>query len=81
MSSGPSVVLVLEGDNAVLKNRDIMATNQPKQLRTHCVLYMLAASVKTLSTDLILWQMQPLKSLTSSVILKSTAKASLNITL
>ena len=31
MSSGPSVVLVLEGDNAILKNRDIMgATNQLK---------------------------------------------------
>jgi len=29
MSSGPSVVLVLEGDNAVLKNRELMGATNP----------------------------------------------------
>jgi nucleoside-diphosphate kinase len=30
MSSGPVVVIVLEGDNAVLKNREIMGATNPK---------------------------------------------------
>ena len=30
MSSGPVVVMVLEGDNAVLKNREIMGATNPK---------------------------------------------------
>lgn len=29
MSSGPAVVIVLEGENAVLKNRDIMGATNP----------------------------------------------------
>jgi nucleoside-diphosphate kinase len=31
MSSGPCVVVVLEGENAVLKNRDIMGATNPAQ--------------------------------------------------
>ncbi len=30
MSSGPTIVQVLEGDNAVAKNREIMGTTNPK---------------------------------------------------
>jgi nucleoside-diphosphate kinase len=30
MSSGPVVVIVLEGDNAVIKNREIMGATNPK---------------------------------------------------
>ena len=30
MSSGPVVVMVLEGDNAVVKNREIMGATNPK---------------------------------------------------
>ena len=30
MSSGPVVVMVLEGDNAVIKNREIMGATNPK---------------------------------------------------
>ena len=29
MSSGPSIVMVLEGDNAILKNREIMGATNP----------------------------------------------------
>lgn len=31
MSSGPVLVLVLEGENAILKNRDIMGATNPKE--------------------------------------------------
>ena len=31
MTSGPVVLMVLEGDNAVLKNRDIMGATDPKK--------------------------------------------------
>ena len=31
MISGPVVVMVLEGDNAVLKNRDLMGATNPKE--------------------------------------------------
>jgi nucleoside-diphosphate kinase len=31
MVSGPVVVMVLEGDNAVLKNRDLMGATNPKE--------------------------------------------------
>lgn len=31
MTSGPVVVLVLEGDNAVMKNREIMGATNPKE--------------------------------------------------
>ena len=31
MTSGPVVVMVLEGDNAVLKNRDLMGATNPKE--------------------------------------------------
>ena len=31
MSSGPAVVIVLEGDNAILRNREIMGATNPEQ--------------------------------------------------
>lgn len=31
MTTGPVVVMVLEGDNAILKNRDIMGATDPKK--------------------------------------------------
>ena len=31
MSSGPTMVVVLEGDNAILKNREIMGATDPSQ--------------------------------------------------
>jgi len=31
MSSGPVMIQVLEGDNAILKNRDIMGATDPKK--------------------------------------------------
>lgn len=31
MSSGPIVAIVLEGDNAILKNRELMGTTDPQQ--------------------------------------------------
>lgn len=31
MSSGPTVVQVLEGENAILKNRDVMGATDPKK--------------------------------------------------
>jgi nucleoside-diphosphate kinase len=31
MTSGPVVIIVLEGDNAVAKNRDIMGPTDPKK--------------------------------------------------
>jgi len=31
MTSGPVVIMVLEGDNAVLKNRDLMGATNPKE--------------------------------------------------
>jgi len=31
MSSGPVLVMVLEGENAILKNRDLMGSTDPKQ--------------------------------------------------
>ncbi|RAX56607.1 nucleoside-diphosphate kinase [Helicobacter monodelphidis] len=33
MVSGPVVVMVLEGDNAVLKNRDLMGATNPKEAK------------------------------------------------
>ncbi len=33
MVSGPVMVLVLEGNNAILKNRDLMGATNPKQAR------------------------------------------------
>ncbi|PAF43756.1 nucleoside-diphosphate kinase [Helicobacter sp. 11S03491-1] len=34
MTSGPVVVIVLEGENAVLKNRELMGSTNPKEAKT-----------------------------------------------
>lgn len=45
MSSGPSVVLVLEGDNAVLKNRDIMGATNPAEAAPNTLRALYANSI------------------------------------
>ena len=45
MSSGPSVVLVLEGDNAVLKNRDIMGATNPAEAAPNTLRALYASSI------------------------------------
>ena len=45
MSSGPSVVLVLEGENAVLKNRDIMGATNPAEAAPNTLRALYASSI------------------------------------
>ena len=45
MSSGPSVVLVLEGENAVLKNRDIMGATNPAEAAPNTLRALYANSI------------------------------------
>ena len=45
MSSGPSVVLVLEGDNAVLRNRDIMGATNPAEAAPNTLRALYASSI------------------------------------
>ncbi len=45
MSSGPSVVLVLEGDNAVAKNREIMGATNPKEAAPNTLRALYADSI------------------------------------
>jgi nucleoside-diphosphate kinase len=45
MSSGPSVVLVLEGDNAVLKNREIMGATNPAEAAPNTLRALYANSI------------------------------------
>jgi nucleoside-diphosphate kinase len=45
MCSGPILVLVLEGDNAVMKNREIMGATDPKKAAPGTVRADLAASI------------------------------------
>ena len=37
LSSGPIVVMILEGDNAVLSNREIMGATDPKQAKDNTI--------------------------------------------
>jgi nucleoside-diphosphate kinase len=45
MSSGPAVVIVLEGENAVLKNRDIMGATNPANAAPGTLRKLYAASM------------------------------------
>ena len=45
MSSGPCVVIVLEGDNAVLKNREIMGATNPAEAAEGTLRKLYAASI------------------------------------
>ena len=46
MSSGPSVVLVLEGDNAIQANRDLMGATDPKKAETGTIRAVHGASIE-----------------------------------
>lgn len=46
MISGPVVVQVLEGENAVQKNRDIMGATDPKKAQTHTIRAQFAESIE-----------------------------------
>lgn len=37
MSSGPALVMVLEGENAILRNREIMGATNPKDAAPHTI--------------------------------------------
>lgn len=45
MSSGPSVVIVLEGDNAVLRNREIMGATNPAEAAPNTLRALYADSI------------------------------------
>ena len=45
MSSGPSVVIVLEGDNAILRNREIMGATNPAEAAEGTLRKLYAASI------------------------------------
>lgn len=46
MISGPVVVQVLQGDNAVQKNRDIMGATDPKKAEAHTIRAQFAESIE-----------------------------------
>ncbi len=46
MSSGPSVVLVLEGDNAIRTNRDLMGATDPQRAETGTIRAIHGASIE-----------------------------------
>ena len=45
MISGPVILMVLEGDNAISKNRDIMGATNPKEAADGTIRKMFAASI------------------------------------
>ena len=45
MSSGPCVVMVLEGENAILRNREIMGATNPAQAAPNTLRKLYAASI------------------------------------
>jgi len=45
MTSGPIVALILEGKNAVLKNREIMGNTNPKLAKPGTIRYQFASSI------------------------------------
>ena len=45
MSSGPCVVMVLEGDNAILRNREIMGATNPADAAENTLRKLYAASI------------------------------------
>ncbi|MFS2220270.1 nucleoside-diphosphate kinase [Commensalibacter sp. A3DC] len=46
MISGPVVIQVLEGENAVQKNRDIMGATDPKKAQAHTIRAQFAESIE-----------------------------------
>ena len=46
MASGPVVVLVLEGENAISKNRDLMGATDPKKAKAGTIRAMHGASIE-----------------------------------
>ena len=46
MASGPVVVLVLEGENAISKNRDLMGATDPKKAEAGTIRAMYGASIE-----------------------------------
>lgn len=46
MTSGPVIVLVLEGENAVVKNRDLMGATNPKEAKTGTIRADFAESIE-----------------------------------
>jgi nucleoside-diphosphate kinase len=58
MTSGPVVVMVLEGENAMTKNRDLMgATNPKKQKRVQLELILLTVLMQMQFTEVTHWKM------------------------
>lgn len=49
MTSGPVVVMVLEGENAVLKNRELMGATNPKEADKGTIRADFAESIEALS--------------------------------
>ena len=45
ISSGPLVAIVLEGDNAIQKNRDLMGATNPAEAKEGTIRKMYAASI------------------------------------
>ena len=67
MVSGPVMIQVLEGEGAILKNRDLMGATNPKtQLLAPSALTSLTASMPTLCTVLTPLKQPLLKSASSS---------------
>lgn len=46
MSGGPSVVMVLEGDGAILKSRDLMGATNPKEANEGTLRHQFAANIE-----------------------------------
>jgi nucleoside-diphosphate kinase len=46
MSSGPSVVMVLEGDGAISKTRELMGATDPKQAKEGTLRHQFAANIE-----------------------------------
>jgi nucleoside-diphosphate kinase len=74
MSSGPVVVQVLEGENAILKHRDIIgATDRPRRRTAPFASSMRSRSVKTQSMDRTLPRQPRLRLPSSSPATRSSA--------
>ena len=59
MTSGPVVAMVLEGENAVAKNRELMGATDPKRLKKALLeRILLKALMQMLFMEVIAWKMQ-----------------------
>ena len=45
LSSGPIIVMVLEGENAILKNRELMGSTDPKEAKSNTIRKMYGISI------------------------------------